>query len=162
MRLTPPPPPHPRKFFTLALDISTFGTNGASLPAEPLHPVPPNATKNPDVHCMWLAESISIYRWRGAVRGGALSPSSGLMCEIVNTVCRGNFTFVGKTLGKGREFQKPLAVWTMTRFLPLKIKLTQFLMDSILRYDGKIFILFLPWTKHTNKVNLKVESESSL
>ena len=44
------------------------------------------------------------------MRGGALSPSSSLMCEIVNTVCRGNFTFVGKTLGKGREFQKPLAV----------------------------------------------------
>ena len=58
--------------------------------------------------------------------------------------------------------EKPLAVSTITRFLPLKIELTQFLMDSILRYDGKIFILFLPWTKHTNKVNLKVESESSL
>ena len=52
MPLTLPPPPW--KFFTLALalDISTCGTNGASLPAEPLHPVPPNATKNPDVHCM--------------------------------------------------------------------------------------------------------------
>ena len=96
------------------------------------------------------------------MRGGGLSPSSGLMCEIVNTVCRGNFTFVGKTLGKGRKFQKPLAVSTITRFLPLKIELTQFLMDPILRYDGKIFILFLPWTKHTNKVNLKLESESSL
>ena len=51
-----PKPPLPSwKFFTLALDISTCGTNGAngaSLPAEPLHPVPPNATKNPDVHCM--------------------------------------------------------------------------------------------------------------
>ena len=46
-----------------------------------------------------------------------MSPSLGLMCEIVNTVCRGNFTFVAKTLGKGREFQKPLAVSTMTRFL---------------------------------------------
>ena len=51
------------------------------------------------------------------MRGVGLSPSSGLMCEIVNTVCQGNFTFVAKTSGKGREFQKPLAVSTMTRFL---------------------------------------------
>ena len=51
------------------------------------------------------------------MRGGGLSPSLGLMCEIVNTVCRGNFTFVRKKSGKGREFQKPLAVLTMTRFL---------------------------------------------
>ena len=51
------------------------------------------------------------------MRGGGLRPSSGLMCETVNTVCWGNFTFVGKTLGKGREFQKPLALSTMTRFL---------------------------------------------
>ena len=50
MPLTPPPPL--QKFLTLALDTSTRGTNGPSLPAEPLHPVPPNATKTPDVHCM--------------------------------------------------------------------------------------------------------------
>ena len=51
------------------------------------------------------------------MRGGGLSPSLGLMCEIVNTVCWGNFTFVRKKSGKGREFQKPLVVSTMTRFL---------------------------------------------
>ena len=33
------------------------------------------------------------------MRGGGLSPSLGLMCEIVNTVCRGNFTFVGERQG---------------------------------------------------------------
>ena len=40
------------------------------------------------------------------MRGGGLSPSLGLMCEIVNTVCQGNFTFVRKKSGKGREFLK--------------------------------------------------------
>ena len=37
-----------------------------------------------------------------AVRGG-FSPSSGLMCEIVNSVSQGKF----------REFQKPVVVATM-------------------------------------------------
>jgi len=37
-----------------------------------------------------------------AVRGG-LSPSPGLMCEIVDSVSQGKF----------RDFQKPLAVATM-------------------------------------------------
>ena len=51
-----------------------------------------------------------------AVRGG-WRPLSGLICEIVNSVGQGNFTFVreksGKSQGKVREFQTPMAVATM-------------------------------------------------
>ena len=44
------------------------------------------------VHCTWLAESISKWVEWMAVRGG-FSPSSGLMCEIVNSIREnsGNF-----------------------------------------------------------------------
>ena len=38
----------------------------------------------------------------GCERGG-LSPSSGLMCEIVNSVGQGNLTFVGKKSGNFRN-----------------------------------------------------------
>ena len=41
-------PLDPLEFVTSALNISTCRTNGASLPAEPLHPALPNATENPD------------------------------------------------------------------------------------------------------------------
>ena len=44
------------------------------------------------------------------VARGGLSPSSGLMCEIVNSVGQGNFHTCQE---KVREFQKPLAVATM-------------------------------------------------
>ena len=43
----------------------------------------------------------------------ALSPLSGLICEIVNSVGQGNFTVVRKRQGKVRGFQKPLAVATI-------------------------------------------------
>ena len=46
------------------------------------------------------------------MRGG-LSPSSGLMCEIVNSVGQGKLPFSGTSQGKVREFQKSLAVATM-------------------------------------------------
>ena len=39
---------------------------------------------------------------RMAVRGG-LSPLSGLICKIANSVGEGNFTFVRKTSGKFRN-----------------------------------------------------------
>ena len=52
-----------------------------------------------------LAESINKWVERMAVRGG-WRPLSGLICEIVNSVGQGNFTFV-------REFQTPMAVATM-------------------------------------------------
>ena len=45
---------------------------------------------------------------------GGLSPLSGLVCENVNLVGRGYFTFCQE---KVREFQKPLAVATMTNEL---------------------------------------------
>ena len=41
-------PLDPLKFVTPALNISACRTNGASPPAEPLHPALPNATENPD------------------------------------------------------------------------------------------------------------------
>ena len=47
-----------------------------------------------------------------AVRGG-LSSLSGLICEIINTVGQGNFTLF--CLEKVREFQKPLAMATMSK-----------------------------------------------
>ena len=43
----------------------------------------------------------------------ALSPLSGLICELVNSVGQGNFTVVRKRQGKVRGFQKPLAVATI-------------------------------------------------
>ena len=45
------------------------------------------------VHCVCLAESINKWVERMAVRGG-WRPLSGLICEIVNSVGQGNFTFV--------------------------------------------------------------------
>ena len=44
---------------------------------------------------------------------GAMSPLSGLICEISNSLGQGNFTFVRK---KVRVFQKPLALATMISF----------------------------------------------
>ena len=57
------------------------------------------------VHCTWLAESMNKWVKRMALRRG-LSPLSGLICAIVNSVGQGNFIFVRK---KVREFQKPHA-----------------------------------------------------
>ena len=45
------------------------------------------------VHCVCLAESINKWVERMAVRGG-WRQLSGLICEIVNSVGQGNFTFV--------------------------------------------------------------------
>ena len=43
-----PPPPTPQEFLPPALNVRASGVNGARLPAEPLHPVLPNATENPE------------------------------------------------------------------------------------------------------------------
>ena len=51
-----------------------------------------------NVHCMCLAESINKWVERMAVRGG-WRPLSGLICEIVNSVGQGNFTFVREKSG---------------------------------------------------------------
>ena len=40
------------------------------------------------------------------MRGGGLSPSSGLMCEIVNTVCRGNLNICWENVGERQEISK--------------------------------------------------------
>ena len=53
-----------------------------------------------------------IYGW-GMAEKGALSPLSGLISEIVNSLGQGNFTVVLKRHGKVRGFQKPLAVATI-------------------------------------------------
>ena len=45
---------------------------------------------------------------------GAMSPLSGLICEISNSVGQGNVAFVRKE--KVRVFQKPLALATMISF----------------------------------------------
>ena len=50
------------------------------------------------VHCVCLAESINKWVERMAVRGG-WRPLSGLICEIVNSVGQGNFTFVREKSG---------------------------------------------------------------
>ena len=47
-----------------------------------------------------------------AVRGG-FSPSSRLICETVNSVGQGYFTFVRRKSEENQEFQKPLAVATI-------------------------------------------------
>ena len=47
---------------------------------------------------------------RMAVRGG-LSPLSGLIWEIVNSVGQGNFTFVWKKSGKGHGNFRNLWLW---------------------------------------------------
>ena len=49
-----------------------------------------------------------------AVRGG-WRPLSGLICEIVNSVGQGILHLSGKSQGKVREFQTPMAVATMTK-----------------------------------------------
>ena len=49
------------------------------------------------VHCVCLAESINKWVERMTVRGG-WRPLSGLICEIVNSVGQGNFTFVREKL----------------------------------------------------------------
>ena len=53
---------------------------------------------------------ISLNGWGTAV-SGAFSPSSEIICEIVNSVAHGNFTLSQE---KVREFQKPLAVSAMS------------------------------------------------
>ena len=50
------------------------------------------------VHCVCLAESLNKWVERIAVRGG-WRPLSGLICEIVNSVGQGNFTFVREKSG---------------------------------------------------------------
>ena len=50
------------------------------------------------VHCVCPAESINKWVERMAVRGG-WRPLSGLICEIVNSVGQGNFTFVREKSG---------------------------------------------------------------
>ena len=50
------------------------------------------------VHCVCLAESINKWVERMAVMGG-WRPLSGLICEIVNSVGQGNFTFVREKSG---------------------------------------------------------------
>ena len=50
------------------------------------------------VHCVCLAECINKWVERKAVRGGWM-PLSGLICEIVNSVGQGNFTFVREKSG---------------------------------------------------------------
>ena len=50
------------------------------------------------VHCVCLAESINKWVERMAMRGG-WRPLSGLICEIVNSVGQGNFTFVREKSG---------------------------------------------------------------
>ena len=50
------------------------------------------------VHCVCLAESINKWVERMAVRG-VWRPLSGLICEIVNSVGQGNFTFVREKSG---------------------------------------------------------------
>ena len=54
------------------------------------------------VHCMCLAESINKWVEGMAVRA-ALSPLSGLICEIVNSIGQGNFTFIRKKSGNFRN-----------------------------------------------------------
>ena len=48
-----------------------------------------------------------------AVRGG-WRPLSGLICEIVNSVGQEILHLSGKSQGKVREFQTPMAVATMS------------------------------------------------
>ena len=50
----------------------------------------------------------------GMTGRGAMSPVSGLICEISNSVGQGNFAFVRKE--KVSVFQKPLALATMISF----------------------------------------------
>ena len=58
------------------------------------------------VHCVCLAESIN--KWvKGIAVRGTLSPLSGLICEFVNLIGQGNFTFIRK------KSWKTLAVATM-------------------------------------------------
>ena len=47
-----------------------------------------------------------------AVRGG-WRPLSGLICEIVNSVGQGNFTFVREKSGKSQGISNTMAVATM-------------------------------------------------
>ena len=79
------PPEPPLKVLTLALNICTCGTNGVSPPAESLHPVLLNATET-------LMYTTSDGRVESIIRT--------LMCEIVNSVGHGNFTFVRNMSGK--------------------------------------------------------------
>ena len=53
------------------------------------------------VHGVCLAESINKWMERMAVRVG-WRPLSGLICEIVNSVGQGNFTFVREKSGKSQ------------------------------------------------------------
>ena len=52
------------------------------------------------LHCTWLAESVSEWVKRDGVSWG-LSPLSGLICQIVNSVGQCSFTFVRIKSGKG-------------------------------------------------------------
>ena len=78
------PPDLPRGFW---LWHSTFApvVRSASLPADPLHPVLPNATET-------LIYTTSDGRVESIIRSDD--------CEIVNSVGHGNFTFVRKKSGK--------------------------------------------------------------
>ena len=62
------------------------------------------------LHCTRVAESINKWLEGIAVRG-SLSPSAGQMCEIVNPVGQGNFTyFVWKKSAKSQNFRN-LWLW---------------------------------------------------
>ena len=55
------------------------------------------------IHYMCVAKTIINGGGDQAV-GCGLSPLSGIICEIVNSVGQGNLTFSGKRQGKAREF----------------------------------------------------------
>ena len=66
-----------------------------------------------------------------AVRGD-WRPLSGLICEIVNSVGQGNFTFVR---GNVREFQTPMAVATMST-----VPLNEFPIDTNIKNPSGHFM----------------------
>ena len=65
------------------------------------------------VHYKCRAKTINKW-WRGSGCICGLSPLSGIIWEIVNSVGQGNLTFLEKRQGlKPGNFKKPLAVTTM-------------------------------------------------
>ena len=70
------------------------------------------------VHCMWLAKSINRRVKDMAVRGES-SPLSGIICATLNSVSRGNFTFVRK---KVRNFRN---LWLCLATMPWRFEFQQ-------------------------------------